>query len=120
LPTIARCAGRVERRQSRRVLADELADGTIYFACENTALFYDMKLIGAAASICRAAHRRPFTMGPTTPLKPSSCSPPRKVVPSHFNTWPPIAQDTAPWVARIKAETKAEPIVVVPVARITL
>ena len=37
---------------------------------------------------------------------------PRRVAPSHYNTWPPIAQDADAWAARVRSETDAEPIVV--------
>jgi L-ascorbate metabolism protein UlaG (beta-lactamase superfamily) len=36
---------------------------------------------------------------------------PKRVAPSHYNTWPPIEQDAAAWAARVKSHTKAEPIV---------
>ena len=39
---------------------------------------------------------------------------PRRVIPSHFGTWPPIAQDAKAWAERVRAETQAEPIVLAP------
>jgi hypothetical protein len=33
---------------------------------------------------------------------------PKKVVPSHFNTWDVIAQDGAAWVGRVRQEAKAQ------------
>jgi L-ascorbate metabolism protein UlaG (beta-lactamase superfamily) len=42
------------------------------------------------------------------------------VVPSHYNTWPPIAQDPGRWAARVKAETACEPVVVAPGGTISL
>jgi L-ascorbate metabolism protein UlaG (beta-lactamase superfamily) len=97
-----------------------LADGTIYFACD-TGLFYDMKLIGSAGldvAVLPIGDR--FTMGPDDAVEAVKLLQPRRVVPSHFNTWPPIVQDTAPWAARIKSETKAEPIVLEPGGTLTL
>ena len=44
---------------------------------------------------------------------------PRKVIPSHYNTWPPIAQDANQWAERVRAETKSEPIVVSPGQTVT-
>ena len=91
-----------------------LAEGKVYFACD-TGLFYDMKLIGGeglALAVLPIGDR--FTMGPDDAVEAVKLLKPKRVVPSHYNTWPPIAQDTAPWVERIKAETKAEPIVIAP------
>ena len=98
----------------------KLADGTIYFACD-TALFYDMKLIGAAGvdlAVLPIGDR--FTMGPDDALEAVKLIGPKRVVPSHYNTWPPIAQDAAAWAARVKAETKTEPVVVAPGGTLTL
>lgn len=98
-----------------------LSDGKkIYFACD-TGLFYDMKLIGAVGldlAVLPIGDR--FTMGPDDAIEAVKLLKPKRVVPSHYNTWPPIAQDTAAWVARIKAETQTEPIVVAPGGTITL
>jgi L-ascorbate metabolism protein UlaG (beta-lactamase superfamily) len=97
-----------------------LADGKVYFACD-TALFSDMKLIGAVGldlAVLPIGDR--FTMGPDDAVEAVKLLAPRRVVPSHYNTWPPIAQDAAAWAARIKAETKAEPIVLTPGGTLTL
>ena len=97
-----------------------LADGTIYFACD-TGLFYDMKLIGADGldlAVLPIGDR--FTMGPADAVEAVKLLKPRRVAPAHYNTWPPIEQDVAAWAERIKAETKAEPIVVAPGDTITL
>ncbi len=45
---------------------------------------------------------------------------PKRVAPAHYNTWPPIEQDAKAWAARVKAETKAEPIVLEPGGTIEL
>jgi L-ascorbate metabolism protein UlaG (beta-lactamase superfamily) len=97
-----------------------LADGKIYFACD-TGLFYDMKLIGAAgleAAVVPIGDR--FTMGPDDALEAVKLLKPKRAIPSHYNTWPPIAQDASAWAARVQAETKTEPIVVAPGGTITL
>jgi len=97
-----------------------LAKHKLYFACD-TGLFYDMKLIGAAGldlAVLPIGDR--FTMGPDDALEAVKLLAPRRVVPSHFNTWPPIAQDAARWAERVRAETKTEPIVVPPGGKISL
>jgi L-ascorbate metabolism protein UlaG (beta-lactamase superfamily) len=97
-----------------------LSDAKIYFACD-TGLFYDMKLIGAVGldlAVLPIGDR--FTMGPDDAVEAVKLLKPKRVVPSHYNTWPPIAQNTAAWIARIKAETQTEPIVVAPGGTVTL
>jgi L-ascorbate metabolism protein UlaG (beta-lactamase superfamily) len=82
----------------------------IYFACD-TALFGDMQWIGRGgldAAILPIGDL--FTMGPDDSLEAIKLLRPRKVLPSHYNTWPPIAQDAAAWAARVRQETAAEPL----------
>jgi L-ascorbate metabolism protein UlaG (beta-lactamase superfamily) len=91
-----------------------LPDGKLYFACD-TALFSDMKLIGEVGldlAVLPIGDR--FTMGPDDSISAIKLLEPRKVAPAHYNTWPPIAQDAEAWAARVRAETKAEPIVLKP------
>lgn len=98
----------------------KLADGTIYFACD-TALFYDMKLIGAAGvdlAVLPIGDR--FTMGVDDSLEAIRLIAPRRVAPSHYDTWPPIQQDALQWAHRVRFETNALPVVVAPGGKITL
>ena len=91
-----------------------LPEGKLYFACD-TALFSDMKLIGAVGldlAVVPIGDR--FTMGPDDSIAAIKLLGPRKVAPAHYNTWPPIAQDAEAWAARVRAETKAEPVVLNP------
>jgi L-ascorbate metabolism protein UlaG (beta-lactamase superfamily) len=97
-----------------------LADGKIYIACD-TGLFLDMRQIGAAGidlAILPIGDR--FTMGPDDALEAVKLVEPRRVVPSHYNTWPPIQQDAAAWAERVRRETKAEPVVIAPGGKIQL
>lgn len=97
-----------------------LADGRIYFACD-TGLFYDMKLIGAAGidlAVLPIGDR--FTMGPDDAIEAIKLIAPKRVTPSHYDTWPPIAQDAEQWAARVKAETNAEPVLLQPGGTIKL
>lgn len=86
----------------------------IYFACD-TALFSDMQLIGAsgldAAVLPIGDH---FTMGPDDAIAAVKLLACKKVFPSHYNTWPPLAQDADAWVRRVRQETTVEPIVLKP------
>ena len=86
----------------------------IYFACD-TGLFGDMAFIGAAGlDLAVLPIGDLFTMGPDDALEAVKLLKPKKVVPSHYNTWPPIAQDANKWAERVRAETKSEPVVVQP------
>jgi L-ascorbate metabolism protein UlaG (beta-lactamase superfamily) len=83
----------------------------VYFACD-TGLFGDMALIGAAGiDVAVLPIGDLFTMGPDDALEAVKLLKPKKVIPSHYNTWPPIAQDAQKWALRVRAETKAEAIV---------
>jgi L-ascorbate metabolism protein UlaG (beta-lactamase superfamily) len=90
------------------------AGPTIYFACD-TALFGDMELIGnGGLDVAVLPIGDLFTMGPEDAVEATKLLAPRVVIPSHFNTWPPIARDAARWAERIKAETGASPVVLKP------
>ncbi len=97
-----------------------LADGKIYFACD-TGLFYDMKLIGAAGiDLAVLPIGDLFTMSPDDALEAVKLIQPRRVVPSHYNTWPPIAQDANAWAERVRRETGADVCVIQPGGKVTL
>ena len=82
----------------------------IYFACD-TALFGDMKLIGAKGiDLAVLPIGDLFTMGPKDSVEATKLLNPSRVIPSHFNTWPPIAQDGAAWAARVKKEIGCEAV----------
>jgi L-ascorbate metabolism protein UlaG (beta-lactamase superfamily) len=98
----------------------ELDAGTIYFACD-TALFSDMKLIGAkGVDLAVLPIGDLYTMGPEDSIEAIRLIEPKRVLPAHYNTWPPIEQDAAAWAEKVKQETSAEAIVLVPGEKITL
>ena len=89
----------------------KLDDCTIYFAGD-TGLFYDMKLIGEEEiDLAILPIGDNFTMGPDDALRAVQLLNPKRVIPCHYNTWPPIEQDQSAWAQRVKAETSANPIV---------
>lgn len=86
----------------------------LYFACD-TALFGDMQLIGnESIDIAVLPIGDLFTMGPEDSLTAIHMLRPRRVVPSHFGTWPPIEQDAERWADQVRAHTTAEPVVLRP------
>jgi L-ascorbate metabolism protein UlaG (beta-lactamase superfamily) len=83
----------------------------VYFACD-TALFLDMKLIGAGGlDLAVLPIGDLYTMGPVDSLDAIKLLNPRRVAPCHYNTWPSIAQDAAAWAQQVRTHTAAEPVV---------
>lgn len=92
----------------------------IYFACD-TAVFEDMRRIGAAGiDLAVLPIGDLFTMGPEDSLEAIRLLQPKRVAPAHFNTWPPIAQDVQAWAASVRQATAAEPVVVPPGGKIVV
>lgn len=80
----------------------------IYLACD-TALFYEMQLYGEEGiDLCVLPIGDNFTMGPADALRAAQFIKPKLVVPCHYNTWPPIAQDGTGWAKRVESETDAK------------
>jgi len=98
-----------------------LNDGKkLYFACD-TALFSDMKLIGAGGldlAVVPIGDR--YTMGPDDAVEAVKLLAPKKALPCHYGTWPPIAQDAKAWAARVKTEAKCEGLAIEPGDTVTL
>ena len=44
----------------------------------------------------------------------------KQVLPTHYGTWPPIAQDPQQWAARVQKETTSKPTVLKPGETLTL
>lgn len=92
-----------------------LKDGKKIYHAADTGLFGDMKLIGdEGIDLAILPIGDNFTMGPDDSLRAIRLIEPKKVIPIHYNTWPLIAQDANAWAAKVKAQTKAEPIVLTP------
>jgi L-ascorbate metabolism protein UlaG (beta-lactamase superfamily) len=92
----------------------------VYFACD-TALFLDMKLIGAGGlDLAVLPIGDLYTMGPGDSIDAIKLLNPNRAAPCHYNTWPPIAQDAAAWAQNVRSHTAAEPIVLEPGGKIAL
>lgn len=92
----------------------ETGEKRIYFACD-TALFLDMKLIGSAGlDLAVLPIGDLYTMGVDDSIEAIGLLNPKRVLPAHYNTWPPIEQDAAGWAQRVRAHTSAEPVVLEP------
>lgn len=85
---------------------------TIYFAGD-TCLFSDMKLIGdEGLDVAVIPIGDAFTMGPTDAQRAVEFLRPKVVIPCHFNTFPPIAQDAAHFKREIEERSgvRCEPL----------
>lgn len=92
----------------------ELDGFKAYFACD-TALFSDMSLIGEVGiDVAVLPIGDHFTMGIEDSVLATKLVNPKSVLPTHYNTWPPIAQDANGWAELIRKSTSAEPIVLEP------
>ena len=86
----------------------------IYHACD-TALFYDMKLIGQAGiDLAILPIGDNFTMGPEDALTAVKFIDPKAVVPIHYDTFEVIQQDPHAFAKMVQAETSAECMVLEP------
>ncbi|MEM7476161.1 MAG: metal-dependent hydrolase [Planctomycetota bacterium] len=83
----------------------------LYFAGD-TALFTDMSLIareGLDLAVLPIGDL--FTMGVRDSVEACKLLNASKVVPGHYNTWPPIEQDAAAWAELVRSHSQSEPIV---------
>ncbi len=78
----------------------------------DTALFTDMKLIARHGVDCLIVPIGDlYTMGPAESIEAIEMIRPKLVLPTHYNTWPPIAQDAEVWAAAVHERTSARAIV---------
>jgi L-ascorbate metabolism protein UlaG (beta-lactamase superfamily) len=90
-------------------------DGCKIYDAADTALFSDMSLIGdEGLSLAILPIGDYYTMGPDDAIKAVGFLRPRYVLPIHYDTFPPIAQDVHAWAARVERETNASPVVLRP------
>ncbi len=85
------------------------------YVAGDTALMLEMKLIGIGGlDLAILPIGDLFTMGPSDSLEAIKLLNPQRVVPCHYNTWPPIEQDASSWAERVRSHTAAEPVVLQP------
>ena len=99
--------------------------GRRIYVAGDTGVFSDMARIGRPRggrgldlAILPIGDR--FTMGPANSLEAIELLQPKAVLPCHYNTWPPIAQDAAAWAESVRRATRAEPHVLEPGGTLTL
>ncbi len=85
-------------------------DGTDVYFAGDTALTYDMRLIGEAGGVDVAALPigDNFTMGPDDAVVAAQFVKAKQVIPIHYNTWPYIEQDPQAFARKLQEETGIE------------
>ena len=85
------------------------------FYTGDTALFSDLQLyVQPRVDILILPIGDLFTMGIEDSIRAIELIQPRVVLPTHYNTWPPIEQDAAHWAELVEKQTQAKPIVLLP------
>lgn len=82
----------------------------IYFACD-TAFFSDMRHYAHGVDVAVLPVGDLYTMGIDESVAATQLIEPKRVLPAHYGTWPPIAQDMEVWSQKIRSQTAAEPVV---------
>lgn len=91
------------------------ADGARVYHAGDTALFSDLALIGRRGiDLALVPIGDHFTMGPGDAVEAVRLLAPGRVVPIHYDTFPPIRQDAQAFAARVEAETDARCLVLAP------
>lgn len=88
-----------------------LGDTRLYLAGD-TALTRDMELLEDRVDIAVLPIGDNFTMGPEDAARAAEMIKPRVVIPVHYDTWPPIEQDTA--LFRLLVEPRSDVLVLAP------
>lgn len=88
-----------------------LADGSTIYDAADTALFGDMDLIGEIgldlAIVPIGDH---YTMGVEDSIRALKRLRPKRAMPIHYNTFPPIRQDASAWATRVHETTPAQAV----------
>jgi len=82
----------------------------IYFACD-TAFFTDMKWYAGGVDVAVLPIGDLFTMGIHDSIEAVKIIQPRIVLPTHYDTWPPIEQDARDWAEQVSEKTGSKPVV---------
>lgn len=78
----------------------------------DTALLMDMELLRGRVDVALLPIGDNFTMGPEDAARAVEFIQPRVVIPMHYDTWPPIAQDASAFARRVG--TQAEVVILKP------
>lgn len=99
-----------------------LNSGHDIYLAGDTALTYDMKLIGEAGGVDLAVLPigDNFTMGPDEAVTAAQFVKTKHVLPVHYNTFPPIRQDASAFAEKLRREAEIDCTVLAPGESMTL
>jgi L-ascorbate metabolism protein UlaG (beta-lactamase superfamily) len=93
----------------------KLNNGLVIHHCGDTALFSDMQIISEdSLDLVMVPIGDYFTMGPRDSIRAIQWLAPEYVIPVHYNTFPPIAQDAGAWADMVSKLTNSKPVVLDP------
>jgi len=97
-------------------------DGSDVYFAGDTALTYDMKLIGEDGGVDLAILPigDNFTMGPEDAVLAAQFVQAKHVIPAHYNTFPPIKQDAQAFAAQLRRANEIDCTVLMPGEEFTL
>ncbi len=97
-------------------------DGSDVYFAGDTALTYDMKLIGEAGGVNLAVLPigDNFTMGPDDAILAAQFVQAKQVIPAHYNTFPPIKQDAQAFAEKLRRIAEIDCTVLAPGETYTL
>jgi L-ascorbate metabolism protein UlaG (beta-lactamase superfamily) len=89
-----------------------LESGQRFHHTGDTGLIADMQLLRGQVDVAMIPIGDRYTMGPEDAVRAVELIEPKVVIPIHYNTWPPIAQDPKAFAAAVKkamgSKTRAE------------
>lgn len=93
-----------------------LNEGYDIYVAGDTALTYDMKLIGEAGGVDLALLPigDNFTMGPDDAVQAAQFVQTKHVIPVHYNTFPPIQQDPKAFAEKLRRQAEIDCTVLAP------
>ena len=99
-----------------------LNDGYDIYVAGDTALTYDMKLIGEAGGVDLALLPigDNFTMGPDDAVRAAQFVQTKHVIPVHYNTFPPIQQDPEVFAEKLRRQAEIDCTVLAPGQSMTI
>jgi L-ascorbate metabolism protein UlaG (beta-lactamase superfamily) len=96
-------------------------DGHTIYDAADTGLFGDMSLIGdEGIDLAFLPIGDYYTMGPDDAVKAVKLLRAKKVVPIHYDTFPPIRQDAHAWASKVRESTGAHAVILNPGGTLSL
>ncbi|MCM2369042.1 metal-dependent hydrolase [Aporhodopirellula aestuarii] len=83
---------------------------SVYFACD-TAYYTDMRHYAHGVDVAILPIGDLYTMGIDDSIQAIRVIEPRIALPTHYGTWPPIAQNPNAWARKVRENTISKPIV---------